>query len=59
METSCPVLLSNKNSTATEPECDYPETMGDDYGDDDLHDMGDVSIQIVIFDQWARLEGDH
>ena len=46
METSCPVLLSN--STATEPECDYPETMGDDYGDDVLPDMGDVSIQIVI-----------
>lgn len=46
METSSPVLLSN--STATEPECDYSETMGDDYGDDDLPDMGDVSIQIVI-----------
>lgn len=29
------------NAPATEPECDYPETMGDDYGDDDLPDMGD------------------
>ena len=49
METSWPVLLSN--STATEPECDYPEATGDDDGDDDLHDMGDVSVQIVICDQ--------
>lgn len=53
METICPVLLSN--STATEPECDYPEAMGDDYGDDDLPDMGDVSIQIVICDQWREI----
>ena len=29
---------------ATEPECDFPETMGDDYGDDDMPDMGEVSV---------------
>lgn len=27
------------NAPATEIECDYPETVGDDYGDDDLPDM--------------------
>jgi len=29
------------NAPATEPACDYPETMGDDYGDDDMPDMGE------------------
>ena len=33
---------------ATEPACDYPETMGDDYGDDDMPDMGEVSIHVAV-----------
>ena len=38
-----PLLFS-----ATEIECDYPETVGDDYGDDDLPDMEEVSITTFV-----------
>lgn len=29
--------------TEPEPECEFPETMGDDYSDNDMPDMGEVS----------------
>ena len=29
--------------TEPEPECEFPEAIGDDYSDDDMPDMGGVS----------------